>query len=572
MNRYQIEGNTIIRNSKEGPEQLTNFSAQIVTQLIYHDGPKTTTQLIIKGRLHNEKELPAVVIPATEFASMNWVADKWGMEPIIFPVASAERDIRTAVQMSSTPEQKHIYTHTGWTDIGGVPRYLTTTGALGPDGLDSSIDVQLPQELARYALPKPVGNPEDFIQSMRTINIGPRAAMWTMFLATYRAALGQADFAVHLAGRTGTFKSEITSLYQSHFGGGMDARHLPASWNSTANALEHLAYRAMHALFVIDDFVPVGTPYQVRQLQKNADQIIRAQGNQSGRSRLTDVSSMQQTYFPRGVILSTGEDIPEGHSVRGRMMIVEVGPGQVQPEKLRTSQDARESYPRAMADFIQWTTTNNSRDFVRTQAKKHRDENLGIGHTRTPSILGELLATLDIISEFALEKAKLSVDQVCDFGNKARAALKEAAMLQADYLETADPCTVLLETIREILSSQKAHVATKTGGIPKDAEKWGWTSQEADGQITQYRHNGPRLAWIDPNAGEFLLDPAMIALIKKHSDGKLGTTVQTLTKRLREAGLIVRTDDARQRLSVRCTLDGSYRSVIAMPLSEILED
>ena len=44
-------------------------------------------------------------------------------------------------------------------------------------------------------------------------------------------------------------------------------------------------------------------------------------GNQAGRARLTDTSNLQQTFYPRGVIFSTGEDTPEGHSVRARMMI-----------------------------------------------------------------------------------------------------------------------------------------------------------------------------------------------------------------------------------------------------------
>jgi hypothetical protein len=46
---------------------------------------------------------------------------------------------------------------------------------------------------------------------------------------------------------TGRFKSEAAALAQQHFGAGLDARHLPANWSSTGNALEALAFTAKDA-------------------------------------------------------------------------------------------------------------------------------------------------------------------------------------------------------------------------------------------------------------------------------------------------------------------------------------
>jgi hypothetical protein len=68
--------------------------------------------------------------------------------------------------------------------------------------------------------------------------------------------LGNADFALHLAGETGAFKSELAALHQQHFGCGMNRENLPAAWSSTGNALEVLAFHAKDALLVIDDFAP----------------------------------------------------------------------------------------------------------------------------------------------------------------------------------------------------------------------------------------------------------------------------------------------------------------------------
>ena len=64
-------------------------------------------------------------------------------------------------------------------------------------------------------------------------------------------------------GATGVFKTELSALAVQHYGAGLDARHLPGSWRSTANATEALAFAAKDALLVVDDFAPAGDSYQV---------------------------------------------------------------------------------------------------------------------------------------------------------------------------------------------------------------------------------------------------------------------------------------------------------------------
>lgn len=584
--RYFTDQCCICRRGNEGIDALTNFTARIVRELIYHDGAKTQTHLVIDGRLHDDEEdgngqpkypdgkpLPEITIPATEFAGLNWVPERWGMTPIIYPVASSERDTRTAIQVASKPERQHIYTHTGWTKIGSDPHYLTTSGGIGPKGLNTAITVQLPHELSRYSLPKPAANPQAFMHSLRLVNVGPPPTTWPLLLATYRACIGPADFAIHLAGRTGTFKSEVSSLFQSHYGKEMDARHLPASWSSTGNALEALAYRAKDALMTIDDFIPVGTAYHVRNLQKNADQIIRGQGNQSGRSRLTDAANMQTTYYARGILLSTGEDVPEGHSVRGRMLIVELAPNSIDPARLSLAQQNRELYPQALADWIHWLAETNAADRLKEMARDIRDQHLGKGHTRTPQIVGDLLATLVLMRAYNEDRGYVPDDSMSQIEAKAKAAVLETANSQKAYLEAADPVKATLETIRLILGSGLAHAKTVNGGIPTDSQKFGWTEQrKAGGGLPDYKSNGPRIGWIDEDSMEFLLDHNSLPFLKKFSGGKLAVTTQTLLKRMKEAGLITRCDDSRQRLTVRQTLEGTRRQAICMNAEDVFDE
>jgi len=109
-------------------------------------------------------------------------------------------------------------------------------------------------------------------------------------------------------------KSEITALGQQHFGATMDARALPGSWTSTGNALEAIASAAKDALLVIDDYVPQGTTADRARLNAIADRVLRAQGNRSGRGRLRSDATMRRSRPPRGLIVSTGEEVPGGQS------------------------------------------------------------------------------------------------------------------------------------------------------------------------------------------------------------------------------------------------------------------
>lgn len=556
---------------------LTNFTCQIDREHVYHDGPRTNTVLTISGRMldkeGNEVELKAVTIDATELRSMSWIPQKWGMRPILYPMSSVERDVATIMQMVSDPVKVNIYTHTGWAELDGKRAYLSMSGGIKEKSIDRSITVQLPAELQGYSLPDPVDcTKADVFASLNLLKIGPKGVLWPTWLSAYRAALGPSDFAIFVAGRTGTFKSELASLIQSHFGAGMTARKLPASWNSTSNALEALAYRTKDAMIVVDDYVPVGTGYQLRGLAAKVDQVIRAQGNQAGRTRLTDTSSVQGTMYPRGIILGTGEDVPEGHSIRGRMLISELSPGDIPAGLLTTAQSHRASYSKAMAHWIRWIITSGAGERIKQAADIYRDQNLGIGHSRTPSILGDLMATAEFVANWCQESKWLSSKQAADFAAKAHEALKASGESQKQYLTTADPIAIFQSVVRQLVQTQKAHFKTKNGGVPTHAELYGWTVTQIHGEEQSYKSNGPCIGWLDAQAGELLLDPNAMPLIKKASEGRLAVTDQTFAKRLKDAQLLVRTDAARQRNTVRVTLEGHPRNVLVLKIEDIMTE
>tara|TARA_B100000949_G_C14165433_1_gene400977 strand:- start:174 stop:620 length:447 start_codon:yes stop_codon:yes gene_type:complete len=98
---------------------------------------------------------------------------------------------------------------------------------------------------------------------------------------------------VHLVGETDKGKTTLALLTLQHFGSGLDDQHIPANWSSTENALEALAFTAKDSLLVIDDFVACGSQYDSARLHRKADRVFRAQGNSTGRQRLTSDSELK---------------------------------------------------------------------------------------------------------------------------------------------------------------------------------------------------------------------------------------------------------------------------------------
>jgi hypothetical protein len=197
---------------------------------------------------------------------------------------------------------------------------------------------------------------------LKLLDLGPERLTVPLLSAVFRSVMGDTDFSLHLCGPTGTFKTEVAALAQQHFGAGLDARHVPGSWSSTGNALEMLAFTAKDALLVVDDFCPAGSSADVQRYHRDADRLLRGQGNRSGRQRLRPDASLRPTKPPRGLVLSTGEDVPRGQSLKARMMTLEVAHGDfgAQPptpnHRLTDCQaDANAGlYANAMSGFVRW--------------------------------------------------------------------------------------------------------------------------------------------------------------------------------------------------------------------------
>lgn len=582
--RYEIERHMSFRITSDGDRELmANFEAEILEEIHITDGLTEQVRLRLAGRqpkpdtdAESEEDvisLPEVEIDAEHFSSMNWVLPLWGVRAIIRPGTSMRDDLRTFIQMRSRPKVTTIFRHLGWAKLpDGPPGFLHAGGAITSTGNRPSVRVQLSPELQRYDLstadPKRVK--EAVAATLQLLALTQPSVTWPLLAATMTPVFSPADFAIHVSGRTGTFKSELMSLFQSYFGPRLDARHLPGSWSSTANALEAQAFFAKDCPFVVDDFVPAGTSWQVRSYQQNADKLIRAQGNQSGRARLTDTSNLQQTMYPRGLILSTGEDTPEGHSVRARMLILELSPGDIEPKALSAAQAHRPLFCTLTAALLR-QLAKEPHDLL-PRIEQHRADLLGVGHTRTPSMLARLIATAEYLTAWWAAEKWVSTQQAAKLAKEATEAIKASGERQHLYLEDADPADQFAAAVRQVLASGGGHVRSLNGGVPKSPTLLGWTEENSAGEMPLFKSRGPCVGWANWHTDELYVEINVgYQAIRRAAHGELALSKQTLFKRLKDAGHLLRVDEARQRNTLRVTAEGHPRQVIALSLSRTLE-
>jgi hypothetical protein len=574
---YFVAGNITYKAGGSSADiPLCNFAARVIAEVTTDDGAECRRRLRLVGRLDTGEELPEIEVPVERFATMEWPMNQWGTRAVVAAGSGSRDHLRAAIlKISENVRCETEYAHTGWREVGGHWVYLHARGAIGADGPAAGVCVSISRYLPGYTLPDPpVG--EQLRAAVRASlgilfrNVAPDEVMFPVLLAVYRAPLGGADYGLSLVGRTGTGKSELAALSQQHYGAGLDARHLPANWISTANSNEAFAFVAKDALLVIDDYCPT-SPAETVKLNAAADRLFRGQGNHAGRSRMTAGGEIRAGKPPRGLLFSTGEDSPGGASLRARLWTVEVAHGSVDFTRLSECQAeaAAGRYAEALAGFIRWIAADyvSRRDRLRAEVARRRAELLGTGgHTRVPTTAADLLATLDVLLEFAVSTGAFTRAEAEELRTRGRSAMLATAEAQSEHQRETNPAERFISLLTSVLSSGRAHLVDKTGDCPDEqiARAAGWRN-DRDG----WNRQGRPLGWI---VGERVyLDPeAAIAEVTKLANEQAQPLVvagRTLWRHLHEAGHLSETagSSKKRRYKVRKTVAGRPQDVIVMP-------
>ncbi|HZC05908.1 MAG TPA: DUF927 domain-containing protein [Ktedonobacterales bacterium] len=581
--------------SKETLIPLTNFNARVIADTLEDDGAEIRRIFDMEATLcvgDDAHRMPRYFqLPWDRFSVMGWPTEHLGAAAIVYPRQSAHADVAIRTLSGIVPERR-VFTHTGWRQVDATWVYLHAGGAIGAKGVHADVSVALSGDLARYelpALPEPDAQHtnreivEATRASIRMLEVAPIVVTAPLYAAVWRAPLGNADFAVHIGGQTGEGKSELAALAQQHYGATMNARHLPASWSSTGNALEAQAFHAKDALLVIDDFIPTGTTADAQRLHGVAERVLRAQGNHSGRQRLHADTTQRPTKPPRGLILSTGEDVPRGTSLRARLLVVEHAPGTIDWDKLSDCQRDAEGgrFALAMAAYIRWVAAHyeDIQAELRPQAVREAlADRLGgrATHKRTSDNVAQLLAAVAIFSRYACEIGALTASEAEALLARMEQALLQVGEQQAALQAQGDPVMRFLTLLNTAIMSGAAYVADRQGKHPGDAKTpWGWRQQKrgvGENMLVEWVPIGrDKVGWLDGDNLYILPDAAFAAAqrIGQASGDALTVTAGTLWKRLKERGFLLSWDAPRQTNRVRVIAEGSTQNVLHLHVSAL---
>ena len=231
---------------------------------------------------------------------------------------------------------------------------------------------------------------------------------------------------------------------------------------------------AKDILLAIDDYASPADANSAREINKTVEYMIRDIGNRQGRVRSNADMSSQTTYYPRGLVVTSGEQVPPpGVSRSARILPIPIRKEDFFAEDdltlslLTQAQKDRFYYPVAMCHYIKWiedhwddvkSEFNNQYEHYRSMAPKQDV------HLRMVEIVLLLQTGLYIATEYAVQKGGLD--------NSSRQALLKdgwkilTGLVNAQNARVANerPGERFIECLKSMLASGKVTLRLKDDG------------------------------------------------------------------------------------------------------------
>jgi hypothetical protein len=346
--------------------RLTNFTARIDEDVLVQEDGRESRRFV--GHTWLDGQRRSFALSSTEFTNNEKLqaalTTSAGSGAVFFdtgipPVRAAMGLVGRETRISRTVSADH-----GWQGQGKDSRYLTLNGYVDADGFHEYADdpsimrvelhgIELASRLRLLRLDRErlraVGQHivADYLQ------LHGRPVMFSLLGAAATAVLEpfaghDQRFAVWLKGLSGSGKSHACRTTACFFGD-LDpgnGRHY-AAWSWTANAIEKAGYAYRGALYLVDDF-----KLDLAR-RSEAIRIVQLYADGQGRGRLYADTRSAPVWPIRGLLLSSGEDVPQSSSsALARMIVVDVPNRPKDLERGRRCREMRTDYPGLMAAFI----------------------------------------------------------------------------------------------------------------------------------------------------------------------------------------------------------------------------
>jgi hypothetical protein len=381
---------------------------------------------------------------------------------------------------------------------------------------------------------------------------------------------------LYLQGTTGTYKSAIVGVVQSFFGKEFNGANLPENWSSTGNAIEKKAALAKDAMLVVDDFVARGTQSDVARMHRDAERVLRSQGNQSGRDRMTSTTELRGANVPKGMICATGEDLPNGHSLQARCVIINMKKGGTDTDLLSQLQHyaKKGDLVQLNSNFIRWIASTadagNIEQYFHEALSACAEQLPAEGHARTRDNLSQVLVGLWIYLKYAIDVGLMDSANADGFKSKAIKTALALSKIQVGVDKDASDAERFIKLLQSALSMGSCHIAKEDGGYPDYYIAAGWKITGAD-KYEQIVGQGPKVGWIRDE--QILLDfsaaQKVVKQLSQATGNYLGSSDRAISKALYEAKMLA--DASKDRLTIKATVEGQRKSLLCLHKSLIID-
>ena len=322
---------------------------------------------------------------------------------------------------------------------------------------------------------------------------------------------------------------------------------------------------------MVDDFAPSGSQNDVSRLHHNADRLLRGQGNRAGRGRMKSDGSLRPENYPRGMILSSGEDVPKGHSLKARIIIIELTHGDIDLDVLTQAQgDASTGlFAQSLSGYIRWLAPQieslkaglaDRKEELRKQVRRS-----DFSHDRNPDVAASLIIGWETFLDYAYSSKGITEPTKNELFDRGRVAIAEMSNAQASHQIDEQPATRFLELLSAVIACGHAHLCHVDANKEPVSflTQWGWRNISSDNdQGARLLPQGDKVGWIE--CDDIYLEPdsafAAVQKLAKSQGTSFTVTQQTLWKRLDEKGHLASKESS--RLRERVHIEGSRRSTI----------
>lgn len=552
--------------------KLCNFTARIIEEVSLDDGSgRPVLAFVMKGITEGGDSLPEATVFASDFDSLKWVASSWGSRAIIFAGQSNREHLRAAIQvLSGHPSRRRVLEHLGWTRHEGAWAYLHAGGALGEGGTIPGVEVHLEGRLRLYDLPLPAsGNAlvEAWKASRAFLDAGPMDVTGPLWLAIFRAVMGQTQYSLHIVGTPQAGKSELAALVTGHFGPHLDPKNFLAGWEDTDSAIEKVLFQAKDSVGLVDDFRPGGTSKEAERAHAKADRVFRGAFNGHGRGRLRSDTTSRPDYYPRGLTLSTGEDLPRGLSLQSRVLMLRLAAGGTDWATVTQLQKDRSSGLLAslLSSFLVWVAPRREALLNEMKAAKESARLRWIGKSgRTADMTSDLFSVWVVLRAFAFDLGLCSDGELNQLQERLSQSFARLMRAQDEHLEASDPAEQFRTLLLDALRGGRCYLVPARGDVapPEFSACVRSTEESKNGDCVGYLHAEVGEVWLNPGVSY-----AVANELARRSGSSLGLSDSQLWKRLSEKGWLIHQEVGRNKAK-RTVPGGGRASFVVMNLKD----